>query len=505
MSTTIHRTRMLVLGLAILLLSGGTAYGVNQIRLGCPVTMNPIVPGDSVSISVYITNDTVLEAFTFGFKWNNPNVKVSSTDLTGSVLTSQQIASGWNQGIRGADTLYALFGWSRGVGASPFSRHLNEVLLFSINVVVLDGATPACVNFDSTFVPPALWFKFYPLGGSEEDSFTPDYVDCGVSEIILGGIQCSVDHNPPVAICHDVSVISDTTCHAYASIDNGSFDPDPGDGIALRQIPAGPYIPGGTLVSLIATDYYGAADTCLAIVHVQGVPGCPEQYNPPVAICHDVFVSSDGTCHANASIDNGSYDPDSGNTITLRQVPAGPYPVGSTPVSLFVTDYCGAADGCQAVVHVRDGVSPIISCPSNITKDIPVGQSRAIVYFLATATDACDLAPTIVATPPSGSFFPVGTTSVTAIATDASGIADTCQFSVQVNEVAFICGDANGDVSVDISDAVYLIAYIFSGGSAPDPLVAGDANCDLAVDISDAVYLIAYIFSGGSAPCAGCW
>jgi hypothetical protein len=66
------------------------------------------------------------------------------------------------------------------------------------------------------------------------------------------------------------------------------------------------------------------------------------------------------------------------------------------------------------------------------------------------------------------------------------------------------CGDANGDGSVNISDAVYLIAYIFSGGPAPSPLLAGDANCDSAVNISDAVYLIAYIFAGGPAPCAAC-
>jgi len=72
------------------------------------------------------------------------------------------------------------------------------------------------------------------------------------------------------------------------------------------------------------------------------------------------------------------------------------------------------------------------------------------------------------------------------------------------NFPAFVCGDANGDAAVDISDAVYLIAYIFSGGSAPSPLLAGDANCDSTVDISDAVYLIAYIFSGGAPPCAGC-
>ncbi len=84
-------------------------------------------------------------------------------------------------------------------------------------------------------------------------------------------------------------------------------------------------------------------------------------------------------------------------------------------------------------------------------------------------------------------------------------IRDTCNIdTVSVPVTVYLCGNANGDATVDISDAVYLIAYIFSGGSAPSPLLAGDANCDSTVDISDVVYLIAYIFSGGSAPCKEC-
>jgi PKD repeat protein len=75
---------------------------------------------------------------------------------------------------------------------------------------------------------------------------------------------------------------------------------------------------------------------------------------------------------------------------------------------------------------------------------------------------------------------------------------------VKTIQPSYICGDASSDDFVDISDAVSLISYIFSGGLAPNPLAAGDANCDSMVDISDAVYLIAYIFSGGGAPCAGC-
>lgn len=76
--------------------------------------------------------------------------------------------------------------------------------------------------------------------------------------------------------------------------------------------------------------------------------------------------------------------------------------------------------------------------------------------------------------------------------------------SLIVTITAYLCGDADGNDIVTISDAVYLINYIFSGGPAPDPLTAGDADCNSLLTISDVVYMINYIFSGGSAPCALC-
>ncbi len=76
---------------------------------------------------------------------------------------------------------------------------------------------------------------------------------------------------------------------------------------------------------------------------------------------------------------------------------------------------------------------------------------------------------------------------------DNDGIGDACE--------SFVSGDADNSGSITISDAVYLINYIFSGGPAPCPLRNGDADCSGSVTISDAVYLIAYIFSGGPAPC----
>ncbi len=64
-----------------------------------------------------------------------------------------------------------------------------------------------------------------------------------------------------------------------------------------------------------------------------------------------------------------------------------------------------------------------------------------------------------------------------------------------------ICGDANDDGSVNVSDAVYIINFVFVGGNPPQPIQAcGDANSDASVNVSDAVYIINFVFVGGGAP-----
>jgi len=65
-------------------------------------------------------------------------------------------------------------------------------------------------------------------------------------------------------------------------------------------------------------------------------------------------------------------------------------------------------------------------------------------------------------------------------------------------------GDANGDGSFNIGDAVYIISYVFQGGPPPTPyrICSGDPNCDCQVNVADAVYMINYIFKGGPPPCS---
>ncbi len=62
------------------------------------------------------------------------------------------------------------------------------------------------------------------------------------------------------------------------------------------------------------------------------------------------------------------------------------------------------------------------------------------------------------------------------------------------------CGDANGDGKINMGDVMFLIDYIFKGGSAPTPLDAGDVNGQSGVNLGDATYLINYLYGGGPSP-----
>jgi len=116
---------------------------------------------------------------------------------------------------------------------------------------------------------------------------------------------------------------------------------------------------------------------------------------PPVANCKDVTVSAEANCTAEASIDDGSFDPDAGDTITLVQAPAGPYGVGTTTVTLTVTDEEGASGSCTGEVTVVDEVPPVINSSLQTPVISPTRNHDLVNVGLgATATDGCSAAPT---------------------------------------------------------------------------------------------------------------
>jgi hypothetical protein len=67
---------------------------------------------------------------------------------------------------------------------------------------------------------------------------------------------------------------------------------------------------------------------------------------------------------------------------------------------------------------------------------------------------------------------------------------------------SFVRGNLNGDLNVDVSDTVFLLASLFRGDNSLGCLRAADVNGDDSVNVSDAVYLLNHLFKGGSTPVA---
>ncbi len=180
-----------------------------------------------------------------------------------------------------------------------------------------------------------------------------------------------------------------------------AFDPYAGDAGRLYIMGNRPSDPPGSLPRLLgfdvangtlATSPFLPAGWNFNVLQV-AVTGAANQ--PPEAICQDVEVSAPpGQCGANASIDDGSYDPE-GQPLLLSQDPAGPYLVGDTLVTLFAFDG-EQSDSCQATVSVTGGDSntpPTLACnsPATITPpDAPISFTASAVGTCAAAT-----APTI--------------------------------------------------------------------------------------------------------------
>jgi hypothetical protein len=103
------------------------------------------------------------------------------------------------------------------------------------------------------------------------------------------------------------------------------------------------------------------------------------------------------------------------------------FPIGTTTVTCTATDLQGNEAIDTFLVTVADTTPPVLTVPADIT--VLFG---ATVTFEATATDNADADPVVSCSPPSGTVFPLGTTTVNCTATDDEGLTDSGSFTVNV-------------------------------------------------------------------------
>jgi hypothetical protein len=183
---------------------------------------------------------------------------------------------------------------------------------------------------------------------------------------------------------------------------------------------------GSNVVTVTATDVAGNTTTRAVVVFVV------DQLAPvvtPTAAPVTITLSASGTGSTTVAALGAATDNCGTVTTTASQLAFTCADLGTKTITLTATDASGNVKTATKTITVVDNAAPVlVSTPSNVTK----GTCNAVVNYAYTVTDNCGFAVTRAAGLPSGSTFPLGTTTVTHAFEDAAGNVTTHSFTVTI-------------------------------------------------------------------------
>lgn len=301
--------------------------------------------------------------------------------------------------------------------------------------------------------------------------------------VVAWGYNLSGESSPPAGLT-GVTAISSRTWHNLALMSDGTVVAWP-PGSPQTNVPAG--LSGVTAVSagggfslalksdgtVVAwgNNNFGQTDVPAGLTGVTAIAASAGNYS--------LALKSDGTVVAWGA----------GQT----SVPAGLGGVGAIAAGVWHS---------VALIPVGDTTPPVISAPTGLIADAKA-PTGANVPFTVTATDDSDPSPAVSCTPPSGSVFAIGTTSVNCTATDSSGNAAQAIFTVHVRgadeQLARLAAAVVGvGPGTSLADKVNAAQAAVRGDDAPSAcsmlrafINQLDAQSGKSITPSDAVTLIA--------------
>ena len=248
-----------------------------------------------------------------------------------------------------------------------------EQTVTNVDLAITKSASPSKVNpgedITYTVVASNSGISANDLtGATVSDLFATD-LSCSWTCTASAGASCAAGGSGDISDSVDLAIGSQVTYTAFCTVDSN----------ATGNI--------GNTASIVAPAGVTDVDTGNNSDMVSTLIN-----QAPIAQCQNVTVNADALCQADASIDNGSADPDGDNPIIVEEAPTGPYGLGDTNVDLTITDGLGLSDSCSATVTVLDVTPPTLSCNTPAT----IVPPDAPIAFTATAEDNCQAeAPTI--------------------------------------------------------------------------------------------------------------
>jgi hypothetical protein len=189
---------------------------------------------------------------------------------------------------------------------------------------------------------------------------------------------------------------------------------------------------------------------------------------PPAIICpEDVTVYTEDYCYFLSDFESLTVVDDNLDFFpTIVQSPTVETFLshGEYSVVITATDYSGNSNSCSFNLTLIDDDAPVIECPPAIAVQAPYGSTSIEVTVPdPIATDNCEiltLTNSYNSSGPISALFPIGTTDVIFLASDAGGNLAECVVSVTVEVAPQDCclGDLNCDGTVSVADMLILIS-----------------------------------------------
>jgi hypothetical protein len=230
---------------------------------------------------------------------------------------------------------------------------------------------------------------------------------------------------------------------------------------------------GSTVVRNYGVDGSGNIDSCQFVVVVFDDEPPQIEYQPPILVSAD-----SGLCGAFVDFDLSVWDNCEPISVVANPPSGSFFPIGITEVLLSATDASGLTDSATLEITVVDSLPPQIDAPLSLVISNDPGECGAIVDYGVSVTDNC---PGVVleVEPANESFLAVGEHTVTAIATDAGGLADTVSFLVTVADdeaPQVVCPD-NIEAESDLGDGGVLVDFeVLTSDNCPGLSVSSEPS-----------------------------
>ena len=305
-------------------------------------------------------------------------------------------------------------------------------------LVALTGTGPWSVTYTDGTTSTTVAATASPLAiavspGSSQRYRLTAVSDARCTGTSFGGMATVVVNSAPtVTAPADVTTNNDAdqcgASVAFAATATGTPAPALAYSVGSTAI-SSPYLfPIGTsMVTATATNSCGSVSQTFSVT-------VNDTQLPTITAPAALSVSTDaGQCAASGvALGSAVANDNCAGVVVTNDAPAS-FPKGTTTVTWTATDAANNVATATQQVTVTDNEQPVLNVPTALVAAATATECGTVLTFAPAATDNCG-GVTVVSSPASGSFFAVGTSTVTVTATDLAGNVRTETFGVTVND-----------------------------------------------------------------------